>query len=67
MHPVFLTAAEGGATTAMESITSAVDTVVTFVTKAFTAMTGNAYLTIFLAATMLSVGISVFRKLRKGC
>lgn len=67
MNPVFLTAAEGGATTGMESITAAVDTVVTFVTKAFTAMTGNAYLTIFLAATMLSVGISVFRKLRKGC
>ena len=57
----------GATTTAMDTITAAVDTVVSFVTKAFTAMTGNAYLTIFLAATMLSVGISVFRKLRKGC
>ena len=57
----------GATTTAMDTITSAVDTVVSFVSKAFTAMTGNAYLTIFLAATMLSVGISVFRKLRKGC
>lgn len=66
MHPVLLTAGEGGVTS-MDTITAAVDTVVTFVTKAFTAMTGNAYLTIFLAATMLSVGISVFRKLRKGC
>ena len=66
MHPVFLTAAEGGATSSMDAVTTAIDTVVTFVGKAFTAMTGNAYLTIFLAATMLSVGISVFRKLRKG-
>lgn len=65
MNPVFLSAVEGG-DASMEAVSTAIDTVVTFVGKAFSAMTGNAYLTIFLAATMLSVGISVFRKLRKG-
>lgn len=51
----------------METITTAAGTAVSFMTKAFEAMTGNAYLVVFLGATMIGVGVSIFRKLRKGC
>lgn len=52
--------------TAMEAITAAAETAITFMTKAFTAMTANAYLVVFLGATMIGVGVSIFRKLRRG-
>lgn len=51
---------------AMDTITTAAETAIGFMTKAFTAMTGNAYLVVFLGATMIGVGVSIFRKLRRG-
>lgn len=54
------------ATTGMDAVTSAMTTAVSFMTTAFNAMTANGYLVIFLAVTMIGVGVTVFRKLRKG-
>lgn len=59
-------ALETGTPTAMDTITTAAETAISFMTKAFTAMTGNAYLVVFLGATMIGVGVSIFRKLRRG-
>lgn len=39
---------------------------VTLLGTAWTAMTGNPYLCVFLGVTMLSAGILLFRRLRKG-
>lgn len=52
--------------TGMEAVTSAMTTAVSFMTTAFNAMTANGYLVIFLAVTMIGVGVTVFRKLRRG-
>lgn len=56
----------GGEFSVMTEITAAVTQAVTFMTTAFTAMTKNEYLVVFLGVTMLGVGVTVFRKLRKG-
>ena len=56
-------AAEAGP---MDAITSAATQAVTFMTTAFTAMTSNVYLAVFLGVTMLGAGVGLFRKLRKG-
>lgn len=52
--------------TGMEAVKTAMTTAVSFMTSAFDAMTANGYLVIFLAVTMIGVGVTVFRKLRKG-
>lgn len=52
--------------TGMEAVKTAMTTAVSFMTSAFDAMTANGYLVIFLAVTMLGVGVTVFRKLRRG-
>lgn len=52
--------------TGMDAVTSAMSTAVQFMTTAFNAMTANGYLVMFLAVTMIGVGVTVFRKLRKG-
>lgn len=50
----------------MDAVTSAMTTATGFMTTAFNAMTSNGYLVVFLATTMIGVGVTVFRKLRKG-
>lgn len=50
----------------MELITAGATQAVTFMTQAWTAMTGNVYLAVFLGVTMLGSGIVLFRKLRRG-
>lgn len=50
----------------MDAVTTAMSTAVTFMTTAFNAMTANGYLVMFLAVTMIGVGVTVFRKLRRG-
>lgn len=60
--PVSAFATDGGGLTA---VTSAADTVTTFVNKVFTMMTGNALLAVFMAASLIGVGIRVFRRLRR--
>lgn len=52
--------------TGMEAVKTAMTTAVSFMTSAFDAMTANGYLVIFLAVTMIGVGVTVFRKLRRG-
>lgn len=52
--------------TGMDAVKTATTTAVSFMTSAFDAMTANGYLVIFLAVTMIGVGVTVFRKLRRG-
>ena len=52
--------------TGMEAVKTAMTTAVSFMTSAFDAMTATGYLVIFLAVTMIGVGVTVFRKLRRG-
>lgn len=52
--------------TSMDAVKTAMTTAVSFMTSAFDAMTANGYLVIFLAVTMIGVGVTVFRKLRRG-
>lgn len=52
--------------TGMEAVKTAMTTAVSFMTSAFDAMTANGYLVVFLAVTMIGVGVTVFRKLRRG-
>lgn len=56
----------GGEPTILETITTGATNAITFMTQAFTAITGNVYLTVFLGVTMLGAGVTLFRKLRKG-
>ena len=50
----------------MDAVKTAMTTAVTFMGTAFDAMTSNGYLVTFLAVTMIGVGVTVFRKLRRG-
>jgi hypothetical protein len=52
--------------TGMDAVKTAMTSAVSFMTTAFDAMTANGYLVIFLAVTMIGVGVTVFRKLRRG-
>lgn len=48
----------------MEAVLSAMTTVTSLVSSVFDVMTGNALLTTFLAAGLLSVGIRVFKQIK---
>lgn len=52
--------------TPMEAITAGGTAAVTFMETAFSAMTSNVYLAVFLGVTMIGAGVGLFRKLRKG-
>lgn len=52
--------------TDMEAIKTGATTAITFMTDAFTAMTSNTYLAVFLGVTMIGAGVGLFRKLRRG-
>ena len=49
----------------LSSITSAADTVTTFINKAFEMMTGNPLLCVYLASSLIGVGIYKFVQLRR--
>ncbi len=51
-------------TDSMDTVVSATDKVVEFTSKVFDLITGNPVLVVFLAASLIGVGISVFRKLK---
>lgn len=52
---------EGSATaTGMSAVLSAVDTIGTLIGNVWTLMTANPVLTVFVAAGLLAVGVSVF-------
>ena len=57
---------DAATTTPMDAITAAATQAVTFMTSAFSAITSNAYLAVFLGVTMLGAGVTLFRKLRRG-
>lgn len=48
----------------MSAVMTSVDTVVTLLEKCWTLMTSNPLLTLFVAAGLLPVGISIFCALR---
>ncbi|MEG0970977.1 MAG: hypothetical protein RSE47_07715 [Acidaminococcaceae bacterium] len=48
----------------MTEILAATTTITTLVGNVFTLMTGNPVLLVFLAASLIGVGISVFRKIK---
>lgn len=56
-----------GATTAtgMEAVLSATDTVATLMGKIWTLMTANPLLTLFLASSVLGIGLTIFLKVKK--
>ena len=60
--PAFASGEDSGSLT---SVTSAADTVTTFVTTAFQMMTGNPLLCVYLASSLISVGIYKFVQLRR--
>ena len=49
----------------LSAVTSSVDTVVTLIGKVWTAISGNAVLVVFLGASLFSVAIAVFRRLKR--
>ena len=61
---IVLTASTGG--TSMDSIIAGGSQAITLMETAFSAMTGNPYLAVFLGVTMLGAAIGLFRKLRRG-
>lgn len=50
--------------TVMDAILAGMTTITTLVGDIFTLMTSNAYLTVFFAAGLITVGIGVFAALR---
>lgn len=60
-----LAATETGGTL-MEAIKAGGTAAIEFMTQAFTAMTANVYLAVFLGVTMIGAGVGLFRKLRRG-
>lgn len=49
-----------------EAITGGITNATSLLTSAWTAITSNEYLVVFVAVTLLGAGITLFRKLRKG-
>lgn len=50
----------------MDAINTGATNAISFLSQAFTTMTGNPYLAVFLGVTMIGAGVTLFRKLRKG-
>ena len=53
-----------GATTALTPVIIAMDTVTTLVGNVFTAMVGNQYIVVLMAAGLIGVGVRLFRKFK---
>ena len=51
-------------TTGFEAVVGSMDTLVELVSQVWTLMTSNALLTLFLAVSLISVGVSVFRMIK---
>lgn len=49
----------------MDAILAGTSTLTTLVGDVFTLMTANPLLTLFLASSLITLGIGIFRKLRK--
>lgn len=53
------------AATGMETILGATDTVTTLVGNVFDMITGNPLLVVFVAAGLIGVGVSAFKRIKK--
>ncbi len=51
--------------TGMDAILGAMDTVTSLMGKVWTLMTSNPYLTLFVAAALIPVGVGVFRSIKR--
>lgn len=51
--------------TGMDAVLAATDTVATLMGKIWTVMTANPLLTLFLAASVLGIGIGIFNHVKK--
>lgn len=56
---------EGSTATGMAAVLASFTTVTDLMGKVWDLMTSNAYLTLFLAMSLLSVGVWAFRKIKK--
>lgn len=56
---------EGTASTGMDAVLSATDTITSLMSKIWNVMTGNPLLTLFLAAGVLTLGLGIFRAVKK--
>ena len=56
--------ASGVETSTLTPVITAISTVLELVTQVFTVMVGNPLLVVFLAASLLTLGIRIFRKLK---
>lgn len=53
------------AATGMDAVISATDTVASLMGKVWNVMTANPLLTLILAAGVLTIGLGIFRKVKK--
>ena len=51
--------------TGMDAVLGSVDTITTLMTHVWTLMTSNPLLTLFLAVSLISVGVGVFRMIKR--
>lgn len=61
----YVVAGDAVAATMPEAITSGVTSAVSLVGTAFTAITGNTVLCVFLGAALVKVGMSIFRSMKR--
>lgn len=56
---------ENSVSTGMDSVISATDTIASLLGKVWTIMTANPLLVLFLAASVLGIGLTIFRKVKR--
>lgn len=64
LSPTAFAAEGGGSGGGMSAVLSAFDTVTSLMNSVWELMTSNPLLTLFLAAGLLSIGVSAFRKIK---
>ncbi len=55
---------EEGAATGMAAVLGAMDTVTSLMGEVWTLMTSNPYLTLFVAAALIPIGVGIFRSIK---
>ena len=60
----FLALVSGADTATLTPVITAISTLIELVGQVFTVMTANPLLVVFLAASLLTLGIRIFRKLK---
>ena len=55
---------EGAASTGLSAVTTAMSTMVTVMGQVWEVMVSNPMLVVFLAASLLAVGVRLFRKIK---